>query len=60
MPVTLQQIKGFLMDETGLELSEYALGAGFMAIAVAMAFSDLGTKISKTVAGLIGEIESGN
>ena len=60
MPVTLQKIKGFLMDETGLELSEYALGAGFMAIAIATAFGDLGTRVSNAVAGLIGKIDSGN
>ena len=60
MPVTLQRIKGFLKDETGLELSEYALGAGFMAIAIATAFGELGTRVSNAVAGLIGQIDSGN
>ena len=60
MPVTLQRIKGFLFDETGLELSEYALGAGFMAIAVATAFSELGTRVSNAVAGLIVSMNSGS
>jgi len=60
MPVMLQWIKGFLIDENGLELSEYALGAGFMAIAVATAFSELGTRVSNAVAGLIGKINSGS
>ena len=60
MPATLQCIKWFLIDETGLELSEYALGAGFMAIAVATAFGELGTRVSNAVAGLIGKINSGS
>lgn len=60
MPMTRQRIKGFLLNETGLELSEYALGAGFMAIAVAMAFSELGASVSNAIAGLINKFDSGN
>jgi Flp pilus assembly pilin Flp len=60
MPATRQRIKGFLLDETGLELSEYALGAGFMAIAIVTAFSELGTRVSYAIASLINQLDSGN
>lgn len=42
--------------QTGLELSEYALGAGFMAIAVAMAFGELGARVSVGITGLISTL----
>ena len=35
-------IRNFFNDETGLELSEYAVGAALIAIAAAAAFSALG------------------
>jgi Flp pilus assembly pilin Flp len=35
----------FLLDETGLELSEYAVAAALVAIAVAAAFTALGDGI---------------
>lgn len=38
-------IKNFLRDETGLELSEYAVAAALVAIAVVTAFTLLGTNI---------------
>jgi pilus assembly protein Flp/PilA len=38
-------IKNFLHDETGLELSEYAVAAALVAIAVAFAFTSLGNAI---------------
>ncbi len=38
-------IKNFLRDETGLELSEYAVAAALVAIAVVAAFSLLGSSI---------------
>ena len=56
----LRQAKLFLQDETGLELAEYALGAGFMAIAIATAFGELGVEVSKALAGLIGKMNDGN
>ena len=37
--------KQFLHDETGLELSEYAVAAALVAIAVAAAFTTLGSAI---------------
>ena len=38
-------IKNFLRDETGLELSEYAVAAALVAIAVVAAFTLLGSNI---------------
>ncbi|HXL80332.1 MAG TPA: hypothetical protein VN951_05585 [Pyrinomonadaceae bacterium] len=38
-------MKNFLKDETGLELSEYAVAAALIAIAVAGAFTALGDAI---------------
>lgn len=38
-------IKNFLRDETGLELSEYAVAAALVAIAVVAAFTLLGENI---------------
>ena len=45
-------IKKFFCDETGLELSEYAVAAALVAIAVVGAFSALGG----TISGKIGEL----
>lgn len=42
-------IKYFLRDETGMELSEYAVAAGLIALAVSAAFTSLGTQINKTI-----------
>ena len=50
----MKSVKNFWNDESGLELSEYAVGAALIAIAVAAAFTSLGTKI----AGAIGLLES--
>jgi Flp pilus assembly pilin Flp len=50
-------IKKFLRDETGLELSEYAVAAALIAIAVVAAFKVLGTAIDgkiRTLANNIG------
>ncbi len=38
-------IKKFWQDETGLELSEYAVAAALVALAVITAFTTLGTNI---------------
>ena len=46
-------IKKFFRDETGLELSEYAVAAALVAIAVVGAFSALGG----TISGKIDELE---
>lgn len=52
-------IKKFFCDETGLELSEYAVAAALVAIAVVGAFAALGTTISDKINELEGHIETG-
>ncbi len=52
-------IKNFLRDETGLELSEYAVAAALVAIAVVGAFSTLGTTIKDKIGELSGRITAG-
>ncbi len=54
----MQAIKNFWQDETGLELSEYALGAGLIAIAVSLAFTNLGSKISVNIITTRSKIKS--
>ena len=52
-------IKKFFRDETGLELSEYAVAAALVAIAVVGAFSALGTAISGKINSLGTTITTG-
>jgi len=49
-------IKKFLRDETGLELSEYAVAAALVALAVIGAFTTLGENIAARIDGLAGSI----
>lgn len=42
-------IQNFLQDETGLELSEYAVAAALVAIVCVLAFRTLGTTIGGKV-----------
>lgn len=53
-------LKNFLKDETGLELSEYAVAAALIAIAAAGVFTALGSAISDKINELGGHIASGN
>ena len=50
----------FFKDETGLELSEYAVAAALIAIAVAGVFTALGDAISTKITELGSHIASGN
>ena len=43
------KVKAFLLDETGLELSEYAVAAALVAIAVVTAFTSLGSAIGAKI-----------
>ena len=45
MPTGETNMKRFLKDDTGLELSEYAVAAALVALAVAAAFTALGDAI---------------
>ena len=46
----------FLRDESGLELSEYAVAAALVAIAAVVAFTTLGNVISKKINTLAATI----
>jgi Flp pilus assembly pilin Flp len=50
-------IKRFFSDETGLELSEYAVAAALVALAAVVAFGTLGTNIGARIEELAGKIE---
>jgi Flp pilus assembly pilin Flp len=52
-------IKRFLQNETGLELSEYAVAAALVAIAVAGVFMALGDAITVRISELAGHIGTG-
>ena len=48
--------RAFLKDETGLELSEYAVAAALVALAAVAAFQLLGTQISARINTLAGYV----
>ncbi|HYO99839.1 MAG TPA: hypothetical protein VER76_06595 [Pyrinomonadaceae bacterium] len=48
--------KKFLQDETGLELSEYAVAAALVALAVITAFGTLGNNIGTKINNLATKI----
>ena len=50
-------IKKFLKDENGLELSEYAVAAALIAIAVVGVFGTLGTNINVVIQNLADKIK---
>jgi Flp pilus assembly pilin Flp len=54
----MNKIKNFLKDDTGLELSEYAVAAGLVVLAVVAAFTALGTKIGGAIDALTGKIKT--
>ncbi len=49
-------MKKFLRDETGLELSEYAVAAALVAIVVAGAFTALGDAIGVRLGQLVDRV----
>ncbi|MCA1614474.1 MAG: Flp family type IVb pilin [Acidobacteria bacterium] len=51
-------IKKFFQDETGLELSEYAVAAALVALAVITAFTTLGTNIGTKIDDLGSKIST--
>jgi Flp pilus assembly pilin Flp len=53
-------LKRFFRDETGLELSEYAVAAALVAITVVGAFELLGGAIDGKIRELTGYITSGS
>ncbi|HZE68478.1 MAG TPA: hypothetical protein VE135_03000 [Pyrinomonadaceae bacterium] len=49
--------KKFLKDETGLELSEYAVAAALVTLAVIGAFTSLGSNIKTVISNLATNIK---
>jgi len=49
--------KKFLKDETGLELSEYAVAAALVALGAVVAFQTLGAQIGARINTLAGYIK---
>ncbi len=49
-------IRTFFADESGLELSEYAVAAALVALAAIVAFTALGTNIGTKIQGLADKI----
>ena len=49
-------IRRFINDETGLELSEYAVAAALVTLAVIGAFTALGGKINTAIGNLANKI----
>jgi Flp pilus assembly pilin Flp len=55
-PGVNSMIRTFLADESGLELSEYAVAAALVALTVILAFTALGTNIGTKIQGLADKI----
>lgn len=53
-------IKKFFTDETGLELSEYAVAAALIAIAAVGVFTALGDAITGKITELSDHVGAGN
>lgn len=49
--------KRFLLDETGLELSEYAVAAALVTLAVVTSISVLGTNVTSVIGNLASYIK---
>jgi pilus assembly protein Flp/PilA len=52
-----KMIQSFLRDETGLELSEYAVAAALVTLAVVAAFGTLGANIKTVIENMAGYIK---
>ena len=50
-------LKNFLKDETGLELSEYAVAAALITVAIATAFEMVGDNISEKINSLANVVK---
>ena len=56
----MNTIKKFLKDESGLELSEYAIAAAIVALLAAGVFTALSSAISTKIQTLTNKISGGN
>lgn len=52
----MKVFKNFLSDETGLELSEYAVAAALVSLAAIAAFQLLGGNVSAKISELAGKL----
>ena len=52
----METIKKFFADETGLELTEYAIAAGIIAVGLVVLFSNIGTLIKTKVNTIYTEL----
>jgi len=50
-------LKKFLLDETGLELSEYAIAAALITIATVLAIQTLGVNVSGKITELANTVK---
>jgi len=50
-------MKAFLRDESGLELSEYAMAAALITLAVMAAFTSVGANVKAVITNLAGNIK---
>jgi pilus assembly protein Flp/PilA len=50
-------IKAFLRDDTGLELSEYAVAAALITLAVITAFTSVGANVKAVITNLAANIK---
>lgn len=50
-------IKAFVRDERGLELSEYAIAAALITLALILTFTALGTNVSGVIDNLASNIK---
>jgi len=53
----IMMIRSFLSDESGLELSEYAVAAALVTLAVIVAFTAVGTNINGVIGNLASKIK---
>ena len=56
----MNTIKNFLKDETGLELSEYAVAAALVVAGLILAFTTLGNEIKNRINALATTIKNGS
>lgn len=53
----MNSIEKFLADETGLELSEYAVAAAIVTLVAVVAFTDIGIAIAAKIVDLKGKVK---
>jgi len=50
-------LRTFFQDETGLEMSEYAVAAALVALAVVLAFTAIGKNVAGVITNLANNIK---